>query len=1066
MLQNKIPDWLIMRCVMLLGIAVSSLLPWQQTLGQSQPGTEELAVIFLIDQSESMGSFDDYCGVRNGYESDPNKLRFLGPQFALDWLGRAYLSHLKSQGIAVQFGTIYFGGYERAFNVFAEDFDQGLVPVHPDNIGQWKTAFDDAVRSLSASAENIYAYNRTTGQEQCTENSQKRNLNLGQSDPIGGIDLLEEMLSDISNDARVMAVMLTDGLPTVSKGEGAPTGRITSPEDEAGTRRYLSIMADRIAELESEYPNLDFHVVALAENGTTGGNDWTAYTDEWQAIDLDLQVETERLTLAARFQRLFTELVDAYGLGTMTEVSCGAEFVVPPLTDQLRLTIHKPAYGNSAIDGQFRLFRNNVAFATLDQDLPPNTKIEELTIEVVGTASPIQVVQLSGPVGGVWRLQCAEYLGSDDSPTRIFVQHTPLDLALVAPYSMPIAGLPAPIALVGKRTNGERVDLLPYTGPNARAEITLLGARNQPRPLAVEVENGRGDTIRRSFVAHGAGIYTATLVALEIDDQMIRPASSITLPISFNAVRPQLTAVPGDNFLFPANLTLRFIRPNGSTTTIEPETLAAYEIQIDAYRSDGTLATQHRVDPKTDSGLSVDLALPEPGVYTITTTIADRALPTTTLQSKPTTIVVNPLPPTSHVLEGLPEIAVNWLETYSVTLPLAGDDGLPIPIPNDDSRYQYSGELHFVDNETGDPINAIFPIAFNEGRLSGSLQFDLPAGTHPVAAVAYLVRTDTQNNDRTSAIVSSPHVFTVTSPIMDLRILPSSLPAGCPSPVTLEATLQAAGMTYRPVDAITERYHIEPTLYQSESDGQTKELTPILGEDYWQYSELLCFFPDIFNSHSVTFTAGYNLLDRSSPIAVQPVQVDGTVVAYQLIPPAISTIQTMYVNPYIRVFLGLVATAVTLVIAADWKRKRRDKKPLPANLHMRSLTLFCSGQSEYNQGSASEQSAGTSGEKESIVLIDDILLTQRKQIWEPNIPSNLRSCFHKVEIEYIQGKRPEVGEWMYLVTVRDATTKSFKWLDRAPIFYDTKRCTSLRLPGEYTLVVEDLRTNNASDRHR
>jgi len=603
-------------------------------------------------------------------------------------------------------------------------------------------------------------------------------------------------------------------------------------------------------------------------------------------------------------------------------------------------------------------------------------------------------------------------------------------------------GLPAPIDVVGQRTSGERVALLPYVGPNGGVRLAWGAQGIKPRIQPILADGPAADPGRLFVVADAAGTYTATLAAIEVDGIPFSVPSPPTLPVTFSQVRTTVDVEHGANFLWPVTVALQFNRSAGNPVRVPSEWDGIYEAVAEIDGQKAGAAWKQQVAVTGNSQYAGTVTVPEPGTYTVTARIVARARPAAALTLPPQRFTVTALPAGPNQVELLPSV-VNWLQSYPITVPLLDEAGEPLLLPMSDARHQYTGELRLEAEAPGDQAVERIPLTLQGNVLLGELTLNVDPATRAITVTPYLVHTDLQTGEQVVAPTGAAQVISVVTPHLALQRLSVPTDDGCLAPLSVGASLVTAEMPFQVRDASGAPYRIAPFLVQEMAGQPPLERSLNTATQGWINSELFCF-ADLWSSHQVTYTAGYRIIEAATGAEVQVVK--GLPQRFDLDPTLVIFLRRASQNEALKTaLLALSAVSVVAIVGTTIWRRRLST---PARLRRRDLP------EAFRRGLIVEiQKLSERGEE-----LARRRFTERARCLESWQPDILRGRVDLIEVRQEWSGNPTKAyrddKWTILVTVRDKKDPTFLWLENAPIVQEEKSgvATGLRLPGNYMLT--------------
>ncbi|NJN66800.1 MAG: VWA domain-containing protein [Chloroflexaceae bacterium] len=285
----------------LLCLLLLQCLPIPAVWGQSptsppSSACHEIELVFIIDQSGSMGG-----SISHPTPNDPQGFRFSGPKFAVDLVGRQYLT-FASQNIpgetpsTFHIAVVYFG-----------DQAQTVMPwstLAPKDNPSWQALRNPLLAKISSS-DNLGETNFLRAFDEAA------NLFNQRPPPVGGCP-------------QRAVMVLTDGEPAVS-------------DDPAFS------VDSHMSTLETKFPP-DYRIYVTAVNDP-GSPYWSRVSSYWERISHDdPSLPLRRTALIGRQDDInarFTQiLLDLAGQAPRPNVPLG-RYVVPPYLQELCLVLYK-----------------------------------------------------------------------------------------------------------------------------------------------------------------------------------------------------------------------------------------------------------------------------------------------------------------------------------------------------------------------------------------------------------------------------------------------------------------------------------------------------------------------------------------------------------------------------------------------------------------------------------------------------------------------------------------------------------------------------------------------------
>lgn len=318
----------------------------------AQPICKELQIVFLTDQSGSMGGLEAGSTVHPN-PNDPLKLRFFAPKHAVEMLGPLrYGSHPDS---SMRVALVHFGD--------RPEIGLNWTVITPTNEIEWKQQLHGIAQTLKAD------------QDRWTKS------NLGGTNFVrafqAAASLFNQLPPQVGDCPYRAIVLLTDGKPE------QPDPGFTVPKHFAELQDYLSKYLPR--------PNYEIYVIGMSEDTY-----WTETEPSWLKVAGDAknvgQVKTQD-EVGRRFKDILIPLADRLpGTRVIKESICPGEVFIPPYLQWVAFILYKSSEQPDHL--QVEDGKGIVA--------PTRT---DVTVTVEGFDSPIETVRVTKPLPGRWYLR-------------------------------------------------------------------------------------------------------------------------------------------------------------------------------------------------------------------------------------------------------------------------------------------------------------------------------------------------------------------------------------------------------------------------------------------------------------------------------------------------------------------------------------------------------------------------------------------------------------------------------------------------------------------------------------
>lgn len=326
----------------------SALTP--QVHADTPPTCSELQIVFLIDQSGSMG------GAKSGSDvhpaaNDPDELRFYAAENALNLLGPLrYGSHPDAtvRAAMVNFGSRPEPGFP-------------WTTITATNDIEWNKQF----AALSPAVQASRWITRNLG-----------GTNFVRAFQAAG-SLFSQVTPKVGNCPTRAIILLTDGKPEVSKQEDS---NFTVANHFTELRNYLT----------QNLSGTELYVVAISQDAY-----WTDTEPYWEQIAGDPQrliFLPNANDVPAKFTALMKTLTDKLiGTEVYTQTVCPGDVTVPPYLQWVSFILYKTS-------GQNDHLQIADAKGTINQSR------SDVTYHVDGFDGPVEKIQINQPLPGKWSI--------------------------------------------------------------------------------------------------------------------------------------------------------------------------------------------------------------------------------------------------------------------------------------------------------------------------------------------------------------------------------------------------------------------------------------------------------------------------------------------------------------------------------------------------------------------------------------------------------------------------------------------------------------------------------------
>lgn len=439
-----------------------------ETAEEESPGFVGLDIVFLVDQSGSMGGEQAGCTICN-YANDPQGLRFYGPEYAIGFLGGDIL-HIHDTA-DVQTAVVNFGSLNT-------DIGLDVTTINPRTEEEWAEEWRVIQQQLE---QNRFKWS---------------GANMDGTDHKMAFDAAERILDEMARrkegeqGERVKAiVLLTDGGPCPAACRRSSSGWL--PDQ---MREYLQELQ---ADFQFKFPGDEVKLLVIAMQDPLDDY-WPDTGDVWNEIaDGNAFLVEDDKEVASRFADFIiplTEELKSEGvLAPVDDVISPGFYDVRPYLRQISFTFFK----DSAAPLPLVIEENNQRLDLSSEN--PRVRLSD-------PAAPIQNVTILGPLPGRWRIQT-----EDGSEPIIRVRGIFFDRDLRQALGEPDQFYPVPIrvALLDRLTGNpppDYSDLDPKYSLDAKATIKWSGGEE-----AIDLSKIDDGEYDGNFIPRGSGEHTLFL---------------------------------------------------------------------------------------------------------------------------------------------------------------------------------------------------------------------------------------------------------------------------------------------------------------------------------------------------------------------------------------------------------------------------------------------------------------------------------------------------------------------------------------------------------------------------
>ncbi|MCD4685086.1 MAG: VWA domain-containing protein [Anaerolineae bacterium] len=557
-------------------ILLSVLLLVTLHVAHAQPGNppqyDELEIIFLVDQSGSMGGTDHTAA------HDPDGLRFEAVQYALSTLSEYH--HVVLRDTTLRMAVIHFGDGAQT------GLDWRVIDSQDP---QWATTESALLNQLSQSA---FGTN-----------------DLGNTNFKAAFQTAATLFNTLPNDntARLkIIVVLTDGAPCAPYDPEWIDPNCTSPADQVN---HMNDLLD-FAQINFPAPDYRIYILAIDANDTY----WPRFATSWQAI-VGNHGRAERLEdstdIGPRFVTILTDVTQM--LRGETESGAGTEgdtlgeqvgfdqantatIDVPPFYQTLRITIFKnePSAQITITD----------PYGNVVSDVMP-------TVSVTGRDSAIEIQTIQFPEPGIWHITTQNATLLDiykdllrvnwrlDHPSGSLQPFTPFEITL---HLEDADGNPLPNYANPAYALDVSVTLKPDNGPAQNMNLTTAGTGTYTVQIIPEEVGHYALELSATSQRSDGTPFTVLHEAI--------PQAFDVAPTAFT-----VTGFPANDMLVSERVTLWAAIADDAGNVLVPEELTVTAQIMD---QSGTVWADVPLLQSPDGTFTETVAMTDPGQYRIT----------------------------------------------------------------------------------------------------------------------------------------------------------------------------------------------------------------------------------------------------------------------------------------------------------------------------------------------------------------------------------------------------------------------------------------------------------------
>ncbi|MEM6282851.1 MAG: hypothetical protein AAF787_11705 [Chloroflexota bacterium] len=486
--------------------------------GQAQPADDDptydgLDILFLIDQSGSMGGPDFQTEGRADITNDPLGLRFSAPQFSIDWLGnfRAQQSLLEND-LDINAAAIYFGGVSNAIRTSDDTLKVPLdwTPIAPDDLRDWQ---NDRVAPYNALSVDSFG-----------------ERNLGNTNFVGALeesfDLFQQLNTD--RDRLQVILLLTDGEPC------APNlfQRDRNCSNTQDKRDHMTAVRQQVGtDFDEDYQRL--YVVAINDGSIS-----QEILDAWEDISGGNLLEiTDASQVGITFNRILTELGtrilgdlgDTVSLGNELSFQQYVDGRDSPITTTNAAEFYDvPPYQQVMSVSLFKADPQSELVLTAPGSGGPLLGTADNVI-VTGQGTPIEVWRVTNPAPGEWALSTRRVVNGNDVADPGAVSSIDLlraSFGIERPDDTPQMYTPVTVTVAFRNSDGDPLDEADTGSDRLSGELIVMapGGDDNRYELQPDEDSPGRSVFAATFVPTTDGIYD-----LEVEASAGSGDSAITL---------------------------------------------------------------------------------------------------------------------------------------------------------------------------------------------------------------------------------------------------------------------------------------------------------------------------------------------------------------------------------------------------------------------------------------------------------------------------------------------------------------------------------------------------------
>ena len=520
-----------------LGIIIIGLLVMPQpSAAQEETEYVGLDVVFLIDQSGSMGGPEAGCTICT-YANDPLGLRFAAPEFAIELLGDDLLQGqiARQTPVDVQVGIVSFGS--------TAQISLGPALIQATTEEEWIAEWN----SIGSDLNKIRA-------ELSTDN-------LRRTDPKLAFQKAQDLFADMASNPAVnqgprlkAIIVLTDGSPCT--GDCNPPESFWSPEQ---VQDYLADLRDEVrggGSQSADFPYDEYQILVIGMKDPVDAY-WNYTSNLWSEIaDGNAFLANNEAEAGFHLYQFLNPLLQSIGGRTGEPWEFGVDRSVAPYLRQSVFTTCKSAQGAVPVD----IRENGISL-----DL---TGGKDNRIRVTGDeTSPIQTIVVTDPQPGAWVV-----FQTSESDVSVWARTIEFQVSpSINPQSNGVQYLPLSLSFTLRDERGNPPPV--YADPKyaLTPEVTIktpIGIENLPITTIGE------DQYEVAFVPTATGEYTwhLTVSTSNVDNSIL---TLVDTDISSFDISPLQAVLDKPEGLFYQNTTIsssfRVIDAQGRTI-IPPET--------------------------------------------------------------------------------------------------------------------------------------------------------------------------------------------------------------------------------------------------------------------------------------------------------------------------------------------------------------------------------------------------------------------------------------------------------------------------------------------------------------